>query len=120
MVLCVGERSQIQALERTPVLPLLPGTRQWASHDYLRYGTTNLYAALDVWPSGRTSDLAQDHLGPASVAAHELSMCRVRRTKRYPRVGGPRVDLAARPRNRHQRSTRVAITDIGGVCRYAG
>jgi transposase len=49
VVLCVDEKSQIQALDRTaPILPLLPGTPQRRSHDYTRHGTTNLYAALNV------------------------------------------------------------------------
>ncbi|HEX5247718.1 MAG TPA: IS630 family transposase [Gaiellaceae bacterium] len=49
VVLCVDEKSQIQALDRSaPVLPLMPGVAQRRSHDYVRYGTTNLYAALDV------------------------------------------------------------------------
>src|SRR5438093_552473 len=49
VVLCVDEKSQIQALDRsTPVLPLMPGVAERRSHDYVRYGTTNLYAALDV------------------------------------------------------------------------
>ncbi len=49
VVLCVDEKSQIQALDRTaPVLPLLPGVAQRRSHDYRRHGITNLYAALDV------------------------------------------------------------------------
>src|SRR5213596_2440392 len=49
VVLCVDEKSQIQALDRSaPVLPLMPGVPARQSHDYLRYGTTNLYAALDV------------------------------------------------------------------------
>ena len=49
VVLCVDEKSQIQALDRTaPVLPLMPGVPERRSHDYVRYGTTNLYAALDV------------------------------------------------------------------------
>jgi transposase len=53
VVLCVDERTQIQALDRTaPVLPLMPGTPQRRSHDYRRFGTTNLYAALDA-ASGR-------------------------------------------------------------------
>ena len=49
LVLCVDEKSQIQALDRSqPILPLLPGVPQRASHDYKRAGTTSLFAALDV------------------------------------------------------------------------
>jgi transposase len=49
VVLCVDEKSQIQALERTaPVLPLMPASPQRRSHDYTRHGTTNLYAALNL------------------------------------------------------------------------
>jgi transposase len=49
VVLCVDEKSQIQALNRTaPILPLLPGTPERATHDYKRSGTSSLYAALDI------------------------------------------------------------------------
>jgi transposase len=49
VVLCVDEKAQIQALDRSaPVLPLMPGVPLRASHDYIRNGTTNLYAALDL------------------------------------------------------------------------
>jgi len=49
VVLCVDEKSQIQALNRTaPTLPMLPGTPQRATHDYARHGTSSLYAALDI------------------------------------------------------------------------
>ena len=49
LVLCVDEKSQIQALDRTaPVLALRPGLPERRTHDYVRGGTTNLYAALDV------------------------------------------------------------------------
>ena len=49
MVLCVDEKSQIQALDRTaPILPILPGVPQRRSHDYLRHGTTTLFAALNA------------------------------------------------------------------------
>jgi len=49
LVLCVDEKTQIQALNRTqPVFPMLPGTPARASHDYVRHGTSSLYAALDV------------------------------------------------------------------------
>ena len=49
VVLCVDEKSQIQALDRTaPILPMLPGVPQRATHDDKRSGTSSLYAALDV------------------------------------------------------------------------
>lgn len=49
VVLCVDEKSQIQALDRTaPILPMLPGAPQRATHDYKRSGTSSLYAALDI------------------------------------------------------------------------
>jgi len=49
VVLCVDEKSQIQALDRTaPILPMSPGTPQRATHDYTRHGTSSLYAALDI------------------------------------------------------------------------
>jgi transposase len=49
LVLCVDEKSQIQALDRTsPVLPMLPGTPERRTHDYIRHGTTSLFAALNV------------------------------------------------------------------------
>lgn len=49
VVLCVDEKSQIQALDRTaPILPMMPGTPARATHDYRRAGTSSLYAALDL------------------------------------------------------------------------
>jgi transposase len=49
VVLCVDEKSQIQALDRSaPILPMLPGTPERATHDYRRAGTSSLYAALDI------------------------------------------------------------------------
>ena len=49
VVLCVDEKSQIQALERAqPILPLRPGIPERQTHDYERHGVTNLYAALNV------------------------------------------------------------------------
>ena len=49
VVLCVDEKSQIQALDRSaPMLPLLPGTPARMSHDYKRHGTSSLFAALDA------------------------------------------------------------------------
>jgi transposase len=49
VVLCVDEKSRIQALDRTaPILPMLPGVPQRATHDYKRHGTSSLYAALNI------------------------------------------------------------------------
>lgn len=49
LVLCVDEKSQIQALNRTqPLLPMRPGQVERRTHDYVRHGTTSLFAALDV------------------------------------------------------------------------
>jgi transposase len=49
LVLCVDEKSQIQALDRTqPLLPMRPGQIERRTHDYRRHGTTSLFAALDV------------------------------------------------------------------------
>ena len=48
MVLCVDEKSQIQALDRTqPILPLRPGVPARQTHDYERHGTTTLFAARE-------------------------------------------------------------------------
>ena len=49
MVLCVDEKSQIQALDRSaPILPILPTTPARRTHDYVRHGTSSLFAALDL------------------------------------------------------------------------
>jgi transposase len=49
IVLCVDEKSQIQALDRTqPILPVLPGVPARATHDYKRHGTSSLFAALNM------------------------------------------------------------------------
>jgi transposase len=62
LVLCVDEKSQIQALDRTqPILPMLPTTPQRATHDYARHGTTSLFAALDVGSGRVYEQLHQRH-----------------------------------------------------------
>jgi transposase len=56
IVLCVDEKSQIQALDRTaPVLPIRPGVPERQTHDYIRHGTTTLFAALEV-ATGKITD----------------------------------------------------------------
>jgi transposase len=49
LVLCVDEKSQMQALDRTqPLLPMIPGHRERRTNTYARHGTTSLFAALDI------------------------------------------------------------------------
>jgi transposase len=61
-VLCVDEKSQIQALNRfQPILPMLPGTPERRSHDYVRHGTTSLFAALDMASGKVIGSLKQRH-----------------------------------------------------------
>lgn len=65
VVLCVDEKSQIQALDRTqPLLPMRPGQAERRTHDYRRHGTTSLFAALDT-KTGTV--LAQTHRRHRSV-----------------------------------------------------
>jgi transposase len=62
VVLCVDEKSQIQALDRTsPILPMLPGTPERATHDYKRHGTSSLYAALDITTGKVIGELHAKH-----------------------------------------------------------
>ena len=62
VVLCVDEKSQIQALDRTaPMLPLMPGVPERRTHDYVRNGTTNLYAALDVASGQVIAEMSPRH-----------------------------------------------------------
>lgn len=62
MVLCVDEKSQIQALDRTqPALPLAPGLPERRTHDYVRHGTTTLFAALDVATGSVIGQLHRRH-----------------------------------------------------------
>jgi transposase len=62
VVLCVDEKSQIQALDRTaPILPLAPGVPERRTHDYKRSGTSSLYAALDLTTGQVMHALRQRH-----------------------------------------------------------
>ena len=62
IVLCVDEKSQIQALDRTaPLLPMLPGQVERRTHDYRRHGTTSLFAALDVKTGQVVAELHRRH-----------------------------------------------------------
>jgi transposase len=62
IVLGVDEKSQVQALDRSaPVLPMMPGVPERATHDYLRHGVTSLFAALDVATGTVISSLHRRH-----------------------------------------------------------
>src|SRR5262245_38271280 len=76
LALCVGERAQIQALDRSqPLLPMRPGPAERPTHDYVRHGTTSHFAALDA-KTGRIgrrcpSDLGLRTLGLLEYILHE-------------------------------------------------
>src|SRR3990170_1249935 len=62
LVLCVDEKSQIQALDRTqPILPMRPGQAERRSHDYTRHGTTTLFAALNAKSGAIIGEFHQRH-----------------------------------------------------------
>jgi transposase len=62
VVLCVDEKSQVQALDRSaPVLPMMPAVPQRQTHTYIRHGTTSLFAALDVATGHVYSSLHRRH-----------------------------------------------------------
>ena len=62
VVLCVDEKSQIQALDRAqPVLPIMPGTPERATHSYIRNGITTLFAAFDIADGTVIGELHRQH-----------------------------------------------------------
>jgi transposase len=62
VVLCVDEKSQVQALDRSqPVLPMMPGMPQRRTHDYVRNGITSLFAAFNVADGTVISELHRQH-----------------------------------------------------------
>jgi hypothetical protein len=69
VVLCVDEKPQAQALERAaPVLPLRPGIPEKRSHDYIRHGTTTLFAALEI-ATGKVTDACYPATGMRSSSS---------------------------------------------------
>ncbi len=62
VVLCVDEKSQIQALDRSqPILPMMPGMPERRTHDYLRHGITTLFAAFDIGDGRVISSIHRRH-----------------------------------------------------------
>jgi transposase len=81
VVVCIDEKSQIQALDRTaPILPMRPGLPEKATHDYVRHGTTTLFAALEV-ATGKVTDACH----PRHTHAEFLAFLK-QVAKAYPRV----------------------------------
>jgi len=81
VVVCIDEKSQIQALDRTaPILPIRPGLPEKATHDYVRHGTTTLFAALEV-ATGTVTDACH----PRHTHAEFLAFLK-QVAKAYPRV----------------------------------
>ena len=72
-MLCVDEKSQIQALDRTaPILPMQPGLAERRTHDYVRHGTTTLFAALEI-ATGKVTAALQAPAPPPGVPARSSS-----------------------------------------------
>jgi len=62
VVLCVDEKSQVQALDRSqPVLPMMPGMPERRTHDYARHGVTSLFAAFNIADGTVISELHRRH-----------------------------------------------------------
>lgn len=69
IILCVDEKSQIQALERTqPILPLRPGIPERQTSDYYRHGTTTLFAALNVLSGKVIGECREEHKATDYIA----------------------------------------------------
>jgi len=76
LVLCVDEKSQIQALDRTqPLLPMRPGQIERRTHDYKRHGTTSLFAALDVKTGTVIGQLHRRHRRERRITMSFRAVC---------------------------------------------
>ncbi len=81
VVVCIDEKTQVQALDRTaPILPIRPGLPEKATHDYIRHGTTSLFAALEVATGKVTDACYQRHTHVEFLTFLQLV------AKTYPRV----------------------------------
>ena len=79
-MLCVDEKTQIQALDRTsPLLPMRPGQVERRTHDYDRHGTTSLFAALDGEPAGGSGSVTAAIGGWSSASSWTTGRAGARR-----------------------------------------
>src|SRR5205823_12983372 len=94
VVLCVDEKAQIQALDRSaPVLPLMPGVPARQTRDDIRNGTTNLYAALDVASGQVIAEMAPRHRAEEFRRLRQHRM--PSRAPAHPVAGGVVIDRLA-------------------------
>src|SRR6478735_2038219 len=99
LVLCVDEKTQVQALDRSaPVLPMMPGTPERQTYTYVRNGTSDLYAALDVASGKVLTQMTDQHRAvefraflnlidrtvPADLAVHVI--CDIAYTPKAPEI----------------------------------
>jgi transposase len=129
LVLCVDEKTQIQALDRSaPVLPMMPGMPERRTHDYARFGVTTLFAALDVASGQVIGSLHRRHRAiefrkfltkidaqvPAELDVHLI--CDNLSTHKTPAIG---TWLAAHPRF-HLHFTPTSSSWLNQVERWFG
>jgi hypothetical protein len=95
LVLCVDEKSQVQALERTqPLLPLGFGYVEGVTHDYKRHGTTTLFAALDVLTGQVLAQCRHDEMTGVRLDVETLqanTLLQQRLLEQQPHVFGKRL-----------------------------
>jgi hypothetical protein len=108
-VLCVDEKSQIQALNRFgPILPMLLGTPERRSHDYVRHGTTSLFAALDLVSGKVIGSLRSPASGERVQGVPGADRCRGARRSGHP------------PRARQLRHPQDLRPSTAGCCATPG
>jgi transposase len=99
VVLCVDEKTQVQALDRTqPIFPMLPDVPQRRSHDYVRHGTIDLYAALDLASGAVLHQLTKRHRaidGSKLVATHVRAVGKAPRSSTWTTTSRPPDSKAA-------------------------
>ena len=125
VVLCVDEKSQVQALDRSqPVLPMMPGMPERRTHDYARHGVTSLFAALDMASGTVISALHRRHRSTEyrkflitidnkcrrAGRAHHLRQLRHPQNRHHPEMAGrpPPIPRALHPH-------RLVLAQHGGT-----
>jgi transposase len=108
VVLCVDEKSQVQALDRTqPLLPMRPGQAERRTHDYKRHGTTSLFAALDVKAGTIVGKCMPRHRTQEFRKFLDASGGTLLRAPHRARPQTRCIPIRGRPRSRHQRLYRA-------------